>query len=101
VVRAAATSPKVKINPIDSLPIDSAAGGAGQDAPASYEPIPLRSAGQHIGERLEFVRTDGRIFSAELVAVEGGRLRVRRDVPGGTLVYPVQSTNIAKLRPSR
>jgi hypothetical protein len=88
----------IPLNPLDSLPDGSESDG--EDGGVARVSIPVRSAHSHIGERLEFVRTDGRIFRAELVAVDGGRLRIKRDVPGGTMVYPVPRSEIAKLRSS-
>lgn len=93
----AGAGPGLPINPLDSFSVDEAESAAESTAVVGRT-IPLSSAGGHVGERLEFVRKDGRIFSAELVEVGDGQLRVRRDVPGGTMVYPVPSRNIAKLR---
>jgi hypothetical protein len=95
---ATANAGPIPINPLDSMSESDPVGSSVQ--PAERLSIPVAAARSHVGERLEFVRTDGRIFRAELIAVEGGVLRIKRDVPGGTMVYPVRRSEIAKLRSS-
>jgi hypothetical protein len=89
-------SPAISLNPLDAIAPDALP----DKKPLSFDPIPYSRAGEHVGEHLQFVRMDGRAVDAELVAVEGGKLRVRRYMPHGELVYPLSREEIARILPT-
>lgn len=89
-------SPAISLNPLDAIAPDAIP----DKKPLSFDPIPYSRAGEHVGEHLRFVRTDGRAVYAELVAVEGGRLRIKRYMPSGELTYPLTREEIARILPT-
>ncbi|WP_026280406.1 hypothetical protein [Thioalkalivibrio sp. ALE28] len=69
-----------------------------QAEPSTTATIALTALEEHIGHTLRITLADGRARNAELLAIEGDRIRVRRRVGSGYMEAPIALSAIAEVR---